>query len=131
MVVHEKLMRKLIEPTSLSRSYNPCNYYECTSRDSLGPGAYLFFKIYRASVEPGPPASGWGYHLPLHGLQGFPRLSPEPYNIRISAKNPHLSPEPSEPYNILISAKNLQDFQIPLDPTAIFPEIFNGSERLF
>ena len=70
MVVHEKLMRKLIEPTSLSRSYNPCNYYECTSRDSLGPGAYLFFKIYRASVEPGPPASGWGYHLPLHGLQG-------------------------------------------------------------
>ena len=71
------------------------------------------------------------YHLPLHGLQGFPRLSPEPYNIRISAKNPHLSPEPSEPYNIRISAKNLQDFQIPLDPTAIFPEIFSGSERLF
>ena len=51
MVVHEKLMRKLIEPTSLSRSYNPCNYYECTSRDSLGPGACLFFKIYRASRD--------------------------------------------------------------------------------
>src|SRR6516162_7847765 len=92
------------------------------------------FKIYRAWVAATadrPPASGWGYHLPLHGLQGFPRLSTEPYNIRISAKNPHLSPEPSEPYNILISAKNLQDFQIPLDPTAIFPEIFNGSERSF
>ena len=47
MVVHEKLRRKLIEPTFLSRSYNPCNYYECTSRDSLGPAACLFFKIYR------------------------------------------------------------------------------------
>src|SRR6516162_3273269 len=70
------------------------------------------FKIYRAWVgatADRPPASGWGYHLPLHGRQGFPRLSPEP----------------SEPYNIRISAKNLQDFQIPLDPTALFREIFS------
>jgi hypothetical protein len=55
MVVHEKLMRKLIEPTSLSRSlHNSCNRYEFTSRDSLGPGACPFSANQRARRSAGP-----------------------------------------------------------------------------